>query len=477
MKKRKEDTSEDLVQRKEEKKETTLIVENRKSEEAEPDEVQEMPERRQGKRTIEHEDINGPNKKRKISHLNSYHLEAGLDRGLTVYSGEQADQERKSQLRKRTRDMFEEEYSVRHGLQVDETPSKEGAISKKILGKRKNGDDEADMVVKKQAFDDGEKLHRTIFVGNLPLSLKRKQLIKEFSQFGEVDSVRLRSVPILDSKLPRKNAILKGQIDDSHNRVHAYVVFKDKESANAALSHNLAELGGNHIRVDRAYPPCKKLKGENHFTYEYKRTVFVGNLPFDVQDEELYQLFLGTKLLESSVEAVRVIRDPHTSKGKGIAYVLFKTMNAAKLAIKKNHFKLRDRDLRLCKAQPDSHQGSRAVSTPGSSSDMNPRTNRSSGKRSAESAGLSDHSAKKMSRISLSYQGTKASKTDGHSVKMTGAASMYSDPKQRQFQRPAVEARKTRLSKSPGPNHAGKKRKQVQARTGYSKSPKKFRAD
>jgi len=152
-------------------------------------------------------------------------------------------------------------------------------------------------------------------------------------------------------------------------------------------------------------------------------------------------------------------------------------MNAAKLAIKKNHFKLRDRDLRLCKAQPDSHQGSRAVSTPGSSSDMNPRTNRSSGKRSAESAGLSDHSAKKMSRISLSYQGTKASKTDGHSVKMTGAASMYSDPKQRQFQRPAVEARKTRLSKSPGPNHAGKKRKQVQARTGYSKSPKKFRAD
>jgi len=330
-------------------------------------------------------------------------------------------------------------------------------------------------------------LHRTIFIGNLPLSLKRKHLIKEFSQFGEVESVRLRSVPILDSKLPRKNAILKGQIDDSHNRVHAYVVFKDEQSANAALSHNLAELGGNHIRVDRAYPPCKKFKGENHFTYDYTRTVFVGNLPFDVKDEELYQLFIGTKPLESSVEAVRVIRDPHTSKGKGIAYVLFKTMNAAKLAIKKNHFKLRDRDLRLSKARPDSHQESRAVSTPGSWSDMNPRIDGSSGKRPAESGGPSNLSAIKKSRVSLSYQGTKASKMDGRPVKVTGAAIIHrdhksdsihaNDPKSRQFKRPAVAARKATLSKSPGPNHTSKKRKQVEARTGYSKSPKKFRAD
>jgi nucleolar protein 12 len=44
-----------------------------------------------------------------------------------------------------------------------------------------------------------------------------------------------------------------------------------------------------------------------------------------VQDEELYQLFSGIPNLESSVEAVRVVRDPHLNVGKGIAYVLFKT--------------------------------------------------------------------------------------------------------------------------------------------------------
>jgi len=46
--------------------------------------------------------------------------------------------------------------------------------------------------------------------------------------------------------------------------------------------------------------------------------------PF-LQDEELYQLFCGISNLESSVEAVRVVRDPHLNVGKGIAYVLFKS--------------------------------------------------------------------------------------------------------------------------------------------------------
>lgn len=49
------------------------------------------------------------------------------------------------------------------------------------------------------------------------------------------------------------------------------------------------------------------------------------NLYF-LQDEEIYQLFSSIKNLESSVEAARVIRDPGSSLGKGIAYVLFKTV-------------------------------------------------------------------------------------------------------------------------------------------------------
>jgi len=37
-----------------------------------------------------------------------------------------------------------------------------------------------------------------------------------------------------------------------------------------------------------AYVPRKKLKGESVPPYDNKRTVFVGNLPFDVKDEESF---------------------------------------------------------------------------------------------------------------------------------------------------------------------------------------------
>lgn len=43
------------------------------------------------------------------------------------------------------------------------------------------------------------------------------------------------------------------------------------------------QVGGNHIRVDRACPPRKKLKGDSSPLFDNKRTVFVGNLPFDVK--------------------------------------------------------------------------------------------------------------------------------------------------------------------------------------------------
>lgn len=53
----------------------------------------------------------------------------------------------------------------------------------------------------------------------------------------------------------------------------------------------LFQVGGNHIRVDRACPPRKKLKGDEASAslYSNKRTVFVGNLPFDVK---VYMLLL-----------------------------------------------------------------------------------------------------------------------------------------------------------------------------------------
>lgn len=75
------------------------------------------------------------------------------------------------------------------------------AVSLSVGGKRKADDLAAEAAPFKEEpepFDDEKKLLRTVFVGNLPLRIKRKVIVKEFQQFGEVESVRIRSVPLED---------------------------------------------------------------------------------------------------------------------------------------------------------------------------------------------------------------------------------------------------------------------------------------
>ncbi|XP_076900465.1 uncharacterized protein LOC143554632 [Bidens hawaiensis] len=254
--------------------------------------------------------------------------------------------------KKRKRGEIEAEYEERKlgGLELDNV--KDEGVKVKIGGKRKEVEKEE--LVAKEGFDDEEKLLRTVFVGNLPLKVTKKVLLREFQQFGEVESVRIRSVPLLDDKTPRKGGVIKKQMNDVVDRVNAYIVFKTKDSAQAALSHNMAVVGGNHIHVDRACPPRKKLKGENAPPYDTKRTVFIGNLPFDVKDEELYQLFTGYSKLKDCIEAIRVVRDPGTRMGNGIAYVLFTTREAANMVVRKHKLKIRDRELRLSHAMKPS---------------------------------------------------------------------------------------------------------------------------
>jgi nucleolar protein 12 len=74
-----------------------------------------------------------------------------------------------------------------------------------VVGKKRKAPDDVAVAAaggagdeEDEAFDDEGKLLRTVFVGNLPLRTKKKALTKEFAPFGEVESVRIRSVPLTD---------------------------------------------------------------------------------------------------------------------------------------------------------------------------------------------------------------------------------------------------------------------------------------
>ncbi|CAH2046156.1 unnamed protein product, partial [Thlaspi arvense] len=389
-----------------------------------------------------------------------------------------------SKRKKRKRDEIENEYETKMYGTVE-------MKEKKVGEKRKKADEVADTMVSKEGFDDESKLLRTVFVGNLPLKIKKKLILKEFSKFGEVESVRIRSVPIVDSKKTRKGAIMLKQINEKASSVHAYVVFETEQSAEASLAHNMSLIDGNHIRVDRACPPRKKLKGQDDHLYDSKRTVFMGNLPFDVKDEEVYQLFTGKSNLENSIEAVRVIRDPHLNIGKGIAYVLFKTREAANLVIKKGYLKLRERELRISRVKADATQTKR-------------KSNPSEAYSPAEKRHQKDKVVSPVAttgKANLSYQGVRASKSGDDKKKPyqkspaqskmrprssnsssnegnKAGGSNNSALKQRSSKRPAVAARKAKANaksskeSSGGKRFAGTKRKQ-ESRTPESFSKKK----
>ncbi|KAH0899199.1 hypothetical protein HID58_048767 [Brassica napus] len=141
---------------------------------------------------------------------------------------------------------------------------------KKVGEKRKRADEEvADtLVVSKEGFDDESKLLTTVFVGNLPLKAKKK-------------------------------VIFEGVY------VNAYVVFETEEAAEASLAHNMSLIDGNHIRVDRACPSRKKLKGQD----DHLSVVLISGLScsiviniisysYEEDEEEVYQYLTANLVLK-----------------------------------------------------------------------------------------------------------------------------------------------------------------------------------
>ena len=150
---------------------------------------------------------------------------------------------------------------------------------------------------------------RTLFVGNLPPTITRRRVRQLFSQHGRVESVRLRSIVVEKGRLPVRVAKRKhAQISSA--AINSYVVFADEEDARKALELNGTCVANRHIRVDMA-------TREDH---AHDRSVFVGALPYDIDDEELRASFEKF----GDVESVRVVREQKTGNGKGFGFVTFR---------------------------------------------------------------------------------------------------------------------------------------------------------
>ncbi|KFP27359.1 RNA-binding protein 34, partial [Colius striatus] len=176
---------------------------------------------------------------------------------------------------------------------------------------------------------------RTVFVGNLPVSCTVQELKSLFKKYGQIQSIRFRSLVPSEDTLSKKLAAIKHKVHPNAKFVNAYVVFKEECDAVKALNENGTEItSGFHIRVDIAS------KANSH---DNKRSVFLGNLSYDISDEVVRQHFTVC----GDVVAVRVVRDRQTGVGKGFGYVLFENTDAVHLALKLNESVLMGRKIRV----------------------------------------------------------------------------------------------------------------------------------
>ncbi|OXB55546.1 hypothetical protein ASZ78_002659, partial [Callipepla squamata] len=173
---------------------------------------------------------------------------------------------------------------------------------------------------KKNEAEEMMKNKRTVFVGNLPINCTAQMLKSLFKEYGQIESIRFRSVVPAEDTLSKKLAAIKRKIHPNVKYINAYVVFKEERDAIKARQKNGTEVAsGFHIRVDSA---------SNAGSHDNKRSIFLGNLAYEVV-------------------AVRIVRDRQSGMGKGFGYVLFENTDAVHLALKLNNSDLMGRKLRV----------------------------------------------------------------------------------------------------------------------------------
>ncbi|XP_064239687.1 RNA-binding protein 34 isoform X3 [Aotus nancymaae] len=231
---------------------------------------------------------------------------------------------------------LEEEIHQKQGQKRKKSHSGVKVADRKVL------DDVDDTVVsqrrKIQINQEEERLknERTVFVGNLPVTCDKKKLKSFFKEYGQIESVRFRSLIPAEGTLSKKLAAIKRKIHPDQKNINAYVVFKDENAATQALKRNGAQIAdGFRIRVDLASETSSR----------DKRSVFVGNLPY-IEASAVEKHFLDC----GSIMAVRIVRDQVTGIGKGFGYVLFENTDAVHLALKLNNSELMGRKLRVMRS-------------------------------------------------------------------------------------------------------------------------------
>ena len=203
----------------------------------------------------------------------------------------------------------------------------------------------AEETVSEEAEDSKpEKERFTMFVGNVPFETTDADLSELFSKYGTVELV----------SLPRERS-------SGRSRGFAFVDMSSKEEVSAAIDGlNGALVGGRAIRVVESVPKEDLQKKEPQKYDESAQKIYVGNLPFQTQKEDLMDFFSKY----GGVREVYVPVDTSTGNQRGFAFVTMDAGDAEKAIKEADGASFSGRTITVSKPLPRGEKSSRNAGPP-----------------------------------------------------------------------------------------------------------------
>ncbi|KAI5134465.1 nucleolin [Nematocida ausubeli] len=240
-----------------------------------------------------------------------------------------------------------------------ESPTETGSEEEQESGSGSEEESEESVKEEKKEEPEETKDERTIFIKGLNFSATEDELKELFGQFGEIVEVRI----------PRSR-------DGPGGKGFGYVEFESKEACEKSRSLNGTDYNGRTIVVDMARSGQKGGAAGTEgrvFNKTDDNTVFLGNIPFDVDHDDL----LAHLKTYAEVTQIRIPEDRETGRPKGFAFASCETPEEARKLINSN-ITYMDRAIR---AQPSERKNNSA-----------PRGGNSFGRRDNNSFGRRDNS-------------------------------------------------------------------------------------
>lgn len=109
-----------------------------------------------------------------------------------------------------------------------EKGAEDAEVEEAALPKLSKNEENAGRRIKKKnkvekPVEDPELSSRTVFVGNLPISLTKIKLKKMFKKYGLIEAVRLRGIPVANPSTLKKVAVIKKEFHPERNSLYGFV--------------------------------------------------------------------------------------------------------------------------------------------------------------------------------------------------------------------------------------------------------------